>query len=124
MTKPLALVFYERLLPGSQLVNRLTDIGYRVQGVTDLGTLTATVKKEKPLILLTDLHSAHGSVAQVIAELKGGEDTKHVPILGFTARKEERLHPEAVQAGADLVAFDEAILPQLPQMLEQLLMIE
>jgi len=26
MTQPLALVFYEKLLPGSQLVNRLQDL--------------------------------------------------------------------------------------------------
>src|SRR5438445_9362650 len=35
MTTPLALVFYENLLPGSQLVNRLQDLGYRVQTIGD-----------------------------------------------------------------------------------------
>ena len=34
MTQPLALVFYEKLMPGSQLVNRLQDLNYRVQAVT------------------------------------------------------------------------------------------
>ena len=35
MIQPLALVFYERLLPGSQVVNRLQDMRYRVQVVGD-----------------------------------------------------------------------------------------
>src|SRR5262245_49139849 len=35
MTEPLALVVYEKLLPGSQLVNRLQDLKYRVQTVAD-----------------------------------------------------------------------------------------
>ena len=37
MTQPLALVLYERLLPGSQLVNRLQDLNYRVQVIADAG---------------------------------------------------------------------------------------
>ncbi len=35
MTEPLALVLYERLLPGSQVVNRLQDLRYRVQTVAE-----------------------------------------------------------------------------------------
>src|SRR2546423_14440364 len=35
MTQPLALVFYESLMPGSQVVNRLQDLKYRVQTIND-----------------------------------------------------------------------------------------
>jgi hypothetical protein len=28
MTQPLALVYYEKLMPGSQLVNKLRDLNY------------------------------------------------------------------------------------------------
>ncbi len=124
MIKPLALVFYERLLLGSQLVNRLTDIGYRVQCISELGTVAAVAQKEKPIVLLMDLYSTQGSVAEVVATLKQKAETNHIPILGFTAKQEERLHAEAVRAGVQLVAFDEALLRQLPQMLEQVLRIE
>ncbi len=41
MTQPLALVFYEKLMPGSQLVNRLQDLNYRVQAVNDSGVAAA-----------------------------------------------------------------------------------
>ncbi|MCX6880911.1 MAG: hypothetical protein NTV12_00115 [Verrucomicrobia bacterium] len=124
MTKPLAMVFYERLLLGSQLVNRLTDVGYRAQSLSDLATVPSIVRKEKPLVLLMDLFSAQGSVADVIATLKQSAETAHIPIIGFTAKEGERLHPEAVGAGVDMVAFDEALLRQLPEMLEQVLLCE
>ena len=39
MTQPLALFFTRRLMPGSQLVNRLQDLKYRVQTVNDLGVV-------------------------------------------------------------------------------------
>ena len=38
MTRPLALVFYEKFMPGSQLVNRLQDLNYRVRVVNDLAS--------------------------------------------------------------------------------------
>ena len=52
MTKPLALVFYEKLLPGQQLLNRLQDLGYRVQAVTDATTLAERVEQQKPMLTI------------------------------------------------------------------------
>jgi len=49
--QPLALVFYERLMPGSQLVNRLQDLNYRVLSLSDATRLMATVQRESPLLL-------------------------------------------------------------------------
>src|ERR1700677_3769532 len=54
MTQPLALVLYEKLLPGSQLVNRLQDAGYRVQTVPAADALVASAEQEKTIIVLTD----------------------------------------------------------------------
>mgnify|MGYP003335444143 CR=1 FL=1 len=42
MTSPLALLLYERLLPGSALGNKLRDQGYRILHVTDPASITAT----------------------------------------------------------------------------------
>lgn len=124
MTKPLALVFYEELLPGSQLVNRLQDLGYRVHTVTQLSELSAAAGKEKPMVILMDLKTRSGSSASVIAEIKGAEPTSHLPILAFTGKKDRKLQESATQSGASLVAFDDAILQQLPQLLEQVLQVD
>ena len=124
MTTPLAILFYERLFPGSQLANRLKDVGYRVEVVQDIGSLTAAAVRHKPLVILVDLVSQRGSVAEVIGDLRRAVATNHIPVLAFATRKDEKLHAAAVSAGATLVAFDEAMVQQLPQLLEQVLLLD
>ena len=53
MTQPLALVLYEKLLPGSQLVNRLQDLNYRVQVIPDAEKL---VREEQRRFELIEAH--------------------------------------------------------------------
>ena len=57
MTQPLALVLYERLLPGSQIVNRLQDLNYRVQAIGEANRLVECAEQAKPLLVLADLES-------------------------------------------------------------------
>jgi|SRR2546430_1807511 len=123
MTTPLALVFYERLLPGSQLVNRLQDLGYRVQTISDVQTLVRQALQEKPLILVTDLASACADMCAIIRELKRNPETRHIPVLAFTELKNEKMQAAAA-AGATIVAGNDAILDQLPQLLDQALQVE
>lgn len=124
MTKPLALVFYERLMPGSQLVNRLQDIGYRVSTVMDLGALIPQVQQEMPMVIIMDLTSDKGDVNSVIKDLRGADGTAHIPIIGYTSKTNKKAQNAAVEAGAKMVAVDDAILPQLPQLLEQALEVD
>jgi CheY-like chemotaxis protein len=124
MTTPLALVFYEHLLPGSQLVNRLQDMGYRVQAISDARTLAVQAVQEKPLVVLTDLAAAGAEVCSVIRELKKNPETRHIPVIAFSDMKDEQLPAAATAAGATLVAGSRAILEQLPELLEQALRVE
>jgi PleD family two-component response regulator len=123
MTHPLALIFYERLMPGSQLVNRLQDLGYRVQTVTDAAQLLDTARREKPMVAIIDLVTKT-DICAVIQQLKAEKETEHVPVIGFAAAKDHKLHAEATRCGATLVAFDDALLPQLPHLLEHALRID
>ena len=99
MTTPLALAFYENLLPGSQLVNGLQDLGYRVQTVSDVQTLVLQSLQEKPMVVVADLAVTRGDVCAAIRELKRNPETKHIPIIAFTDLKNEKLQAvgEAVQ---------------------------
>jgi len=124
MTKPLALIFYERLMPGSQLVNRLQDLGYRVSTCTDLASLHPQVEQELPMIIVMDLTSDRGDVNGVIKDIRANERTAHIPIVAFTSKANKVAQDAAVEAGAKLVAVDEAILPQLPRLLEQALEVD
>ena len=70
MTQPLALVLYEKLLPGSQLVNRLQDLNYRVQTVPDTNLLVECCEQTKPMLVLADLRASQQDVCAVIMRLK------------------------------------------------------
>ncbi len=124
MTKPLALVFYENLLPGSQLINRLADLGYRVLSFHDGYLLLDQSEREKPLLILVDLTSKRTDVCGEIKKLRANLTTKHIPVLAFASEKNAALQQAAREAGATLVSSDSAILDQLPHLLKQVLEIE
>ena len=70
MIEPLALVLYEKLLPGSQLVNRLQDLSYRVQTLADPALLVEQAEQAKPMLVLADLESTRNNVCGALARLK------------------------------------------------------
>lgn len=124
MTQPLALVLYESLLPGSQLANRMRDLGYRVSQVTDALQLVTQAEAEKPMVLVTELFNTTADVCSLLRELKQNPGTAHIPVLAYFSAKNKDLQNPAVQAGANLVAGDAALLGQLPRLLEQVLEVE
>ena len=124
MTKPLALVVYAEILPGSQLVNRLQDLDYRVLTLADPKELLATAQQEKPLLVILALEGEVDICCAAIQELKSNAETAHIPLLAFGPQKESKLQQAAAEAGANLVASDSAILSQLHQLLEQILGVE
>jgi CheY-like chemotaxis protein len=124
VTKPLALLFYENLLPGSQLVNRLQDLDYRVQVVTEASTLVECAASVKPLLVLADLNCRRANVCELIQALRQNPRTQHLPVLAFTGGADEKIQAAAREAGATLVAVANAMLVHLPQLLEQALEVE
>jgi CheY-like chemotaxis protein len=124
MTKPLALVVYENLMPGSKLVNRLHDLGYRVQTLPDAGGLAEAAQKEMPLVVLMDLFSQKSDACAIIRQMKNNPATSHIPVIAYAQGKESALRTAAQDAGAVLVASDEAIITQLPQLLEHALRVD
>jgi PleD family two-component response regulator len=124
MTQPLALVLYEKLLPGSQLVNRLQDLKYRVQAIADAGKLVECAEQAKPMLVLVDLEATKNDVCASIARLKQNEATKHLPIIGFSRDEAAELQAAARTAGVTLVVSETTLLTHLPQFLEQALQIE
>lgn len=124
MTKPVAVVFYERLLPGSRVVNRLADLGWRVIEANQPTDILALVRSEHPLLVIAELEAQSGDLCPVIAELSQSPDTEHVPILGYGDPKNQRLSDAALAAGARLVVAEAGVCEQLPQLLEHALAVE
>ena len=124
MTQPLALVIYEKLLPGSQLVNRLQDLNYRVQTIGDPPLLFECAQQAKPLLVIADLESARNNVLTELARLKQDPSTKHLPIIGFSREDTAELRNAAQKAGITLLVTEAAIVNHLPQLLDQALEFE
>lgn len=124
MTKPLAVVFYESLLPGSQLANKLADLGWRVLTSGRAADVAELVRKEMPMVLIAQLTLKQGDFCGVISELKRDPALAHIPVIGYTALRNQKLQDAAVKAGAKLVAAESAILDQLPHLLEHALAVE
>jgi len=124
VTQPLALVLYERLLPGSQIVNRLQDLNYRVQTIADPELLVECAEQAKPLLVLADLESTRSNVSEAIGRLKQNLATKHLPVIAFGGENAPDLIEAAQAAGVTLIVGEAAILNHLSQLLEQALQIE
>src|SRR5271169_3192985 len=124
MMQPLALVVYEKLLPGSQLVNRLQDLNYRVQAVPDADNLVEVAEHGTPMLVLADLESTRNNVTPAISRLRQNTATKHLPVIAFSENDEPVVLQAAQAAGATLSVSATAILNHLPQLLEQALRVE
>ena len=124
MIQPLALITYEKILPGSQLTNRLQDLKYRVQVLSESASLVNAARESKPMVVIADLVSTRNDICAAIGALKASPETHHIPVIAFAPEDQPKLHEAARQAGATLVTADTTILPHLSQFLDQALQIE
>jgi CheY-like chemotaxis protein len=124
VTQPLALLLYEKLLPGSQLVHRLQDMGYRVQPVPVPGDLAPAAERDKPLVIFVDLEPNFQRICSAIIALRANTATAHVPVIAFAAGENTPAHQAAAQAGATLMVNDGALLMHLNQFLDRALEVE
>jgi CheY-like chemotaxis protein len=124
MNEPLALVCYERLMPGSQLVNRLQDAGYRVQTVADANELPPVAAQAGALVAFVDLVARKADAAQAITQLRRQPHTEHLPVIAYAGERETQLQAAARGAGASLVVSDNALLMHLQPLLDQALAME
>jgi hypothetical protein len=121
--QPLAVVFYERLMPGSQLVNRLQDLNYRVLSLNDATRLAATVQRESPLLLFIDL-ATPGDICGVISEVRSAPATAHLPVIGFAPENLPDLLDAAQTAGASIAVSETAVINHLSQLIDQALRVD
>src|ERR1039457_5252288 len=103
MMQPLALVLYEKLLPGSQIVNRLQDLNYRVQVIADAERLVECAEQAKPMLVFADLECSRRGVCAALARLKQNAATKHLPVIAFSGENTDALQAAAKAAGVTLI---------------------
>jgi len=124
MPEPLALLVYERLLPGGQLVNQLQDRGYRVHTLSDPTKLVVIAETEKPMLAVVDVSAQSEKTISEIRRLKSSGSTSHIPVIAVAPANDGDLQERARTAGANLVVSDNAIVAHLDQFLEQALQVD
>lgn len=124
MTAPLALVFYEKLIPGQQLVNRLQDLGYRVQPVTDAAALLSQASSQTAMLLVAEFPANKPAIQEAVSALKQDPATAHIAVLAYINAANPLLQEQARAAGANLIANESGLLEQLPQLLDQVLRLD
>jgi CheY-like chemotaxis protein len=124
MNEPLALIAYERVLPGGQLVNRLQDLRYRVQTLPGPETLAETAEREKPMLVIADLGTKASEMCDAIRQVKQCQATSHIPVIAIIAVSNASAEKAARDSGADLVVTDSAIQIHFKQLLDQALHLE
>jgi len=123
MSKPLAVVYYANLMPGSQVANKLQDLGYRVLALTDMAGLASMCQKEKPFLVVAEIMPAAAALA-AIGQLKLDAATQHIPVLGYSTAQDPALQAQATDAGVSLLAGTAAISEHLARLLDQILQVE
>lgn len=124
MNSPLAILFYEDLIPGTQLVNRLQDLRYRVQVAASPEELLELAASAGPMLIFADVVSKRLDVCALIRKLRTNADTSHLPIIGFGDDDQVDLQSLAKEAGATLMVTDAALIPHLEQFIQEALRVE
>jgi CheY-like chemotaxis protein len=123
MSQPLAVIYYSNLMPGSQVANRLQDLGYRVKALTDMAALAEICQHEKPLLVVAEI-IAGGSAFAAVGQLRKDPATRHIPVLGYSAVQDAAQQVQARAAGITLLAGNAAVSEHLPRLLDQVLQVE
>ncbi len=128
MTQPLALVFYESLLAGNQLLHRLEGLDYRALSVSDLAQLHTEALRTRPLVVLIEVGALAERACAALRSLHHDATTAHIPVVAFHAARDAetdaRLTQLARAAGAKVVIQESALLAHLEQVLDQALHVD
>ena len=123
VNKPLALVYYASLLPGSQLAGRLQDMGYRVQAIPEIAGLADLCARRKPIVAVIEI-SPGNDAREEVAAIRDNPLTHHIQVLAFTATTDAAFLSAAQDSGIALVAASSAVLEHLPQLLDRVLQVD
>ncbi len=95
----------------------LDAVGYQMEIVEDGEQAINSVRREHPDLILLDLLMPIADGFEVLKEVKGNAETRHIPIIVLTAKAEEEDRQRAVDLGAN----DYMTKPFKPQELWDLL---
>mgnify|MGYP002375323966 FL=1 len=119
--EPLALVYFQKPLPGNQLVARLRNLNYRVQ-VVDCADELESLAKSGVMLVLADHDNASPELVRALVNVRQSQATSHIPIIVFSSAT---VGPGPQENTGNFLAVESSVLLQhLESFLEQALRVE
>jgi CheY-like chemotaxis protein len=75
--------------------------------------------RTQPALIIIDLNFDRIEPLKLIAQLKAGDDTKGINVLGYVSHVQGELKLQAQEAGCDMVLARSAFSQNLPQILKR-----
>ena len=101
MTIVLAVV--DDMFFASKIRGTAEAVGVEVKFFRSIDKLTESARAAKPDLVVVDLHNTKLDSVALATELKGSEDLRQIPLLGFFSHVHTDLQRNAVAAGFDKV---------------------
>jgi len=93
------------------------QLGLTVQFAKSASAVVEAVRKEKPSVIVVDLHSQRCQPLELARELKANKELSAIPMVGFFSHVETALQVAAQEAGYDHVMPRSAFTRNLPEIL-------
>ena len=101
----------------SKIRGTAEQVGVPVSFPRGIELLKEAVARDKPSLIICDLHSQRINPLELAQALKANEQTIRIPLLGFFSHVQTELQAAAEQAGFDRVIPRSAFARFLPQIL-------
>lgn len=114
-----ALILLDDLMFRVKIDSILRQAGFTGEYHSTSDGLLASYKRDPPTAVVIDLNQRGGRPLDLIAELKGSEQTSSVPVLAYVSHVQVELRDKANSLGCDKVVARSVLPESLLAFLEQ-----
>ncbi len=111
------LAAVEDLLFKSKILETAKELDVEARFPRSPEKLHAALEESPPELLILDLNSAHFEPLEILREVKSGEATSRVPVVGFLSHVQKDLAVAAKEAGCDRIVARSAFTRDLPKII-------
>ncbi len=101
----------------SKIRGTAEELGATVSFARKIGVLLEAARRDRPSLIICDLHSQRVDPTDLAKQLKGEEQLRSIPLLGFFSHVQVELQRQAEAAGFDQVMPRSAFSKHLAEIL-------
>lgn len=114
-----ALVLLNDLMFRVKVESSAKQAGYETRFASSGSDLETKIQSQRPDLIIIDLNYQGASPLDVIDQLKGNDQTKAIPVLGYVSHVQADLKDEAIRKGCDRVIARSVLSDRLPEILAE-----